>query len=171
MIDKDIGTQVEFAAELLDVRAPSKGEQIDAAGSLQEQLQLAIDGLAPCVSLIKEAFHNLSQEEVEFLYQNAQKVWLPDEKITPRDLARLLALSQKVDLSKLFEATSLLLSKLVHINFEQHTDVKTPLNETQTKILPFNIPESLRCVNLPENSDNLPMNILPSPGGKGLGEG
>ena len=174
LVDKDIGNQVEFAAELLDVRAPSKGKQIDAAGSLQEQLQLAIDGLAPCVSLIKEAFHNLSQEEVEFLYQNAQKVWLPDEKITPRDLARLLALSQKVDLSKLFEATSLLLSKLVHINFEQHTDVKTPLNETQTKILPFNIPESLRCVNLPENSDNLPMNILPSPVGKGLrggGEG
>ena len=105
------------------------------------------------------------------MYQNAQKVWLPDEKITPRDLARLLALSQKVDLSKLFEATSLLLSKLVHINFEQHTDVKTPLNETQTKILPFNIPESLRCVNLPENSDNLPMNILPLPCWEGVKEG
>src|SRR3989339_2019058 len=92
LIDKDIGTQVEFAAKLLDVRTALKREQIDAAGSLQEQLQLAINGLAPCVSLIKDAFHNLSQEEVEFLYQNAQKVWLPDEKITPRDLARLLSL-------------------------------------------------------------------------------
>src|SRR3990167_4815498 len=103
VVDKDISNQVKFAAELLDIRSPSKGEQSDAAGSLQEQLQLAIDGLAPCVSLIKETFHNLSQEEFEFLYQNTQKVWLPDEKITPKDLARLLALSQKVDLSKLFE--------------------------------------------------------------------
>ena len=170
VVDKDISNQVKFAAELLDIRSPSKGEQSDAAGSLQEQLQLAIDGLAPCVSLIKETFHNLSQEEFEFLYQNTQKVWLPDEKITPKDLARLLALSQKVDLSKLFESTSLLLSKLIHINFEQNTDVKIHLNETQTKVLPFNIPESLRSFNLPENPDNLPMNILPSPsiGGKRL---
>src|SRR3990167_9215104 len=151
VVDKDISNQVKFAAELLDIRSPSKGEQSDAAGSLQEQLQLAIDGLAPCVSLIKETFHNLSQEEFEFLYQNTQKVWLPDEKITARDLARLLSLSQKVDLSKLFEATSLLLSKLVHINFEQNTDAKTPLNETQTKILPFNLPESIRCQNTQNN--------------------
>jgi len=150
-VDKDIGTQVEFATKLLDLGFPLKREQIVAAGLLQEQLQLAVDGLAPCVSLMKEAFHNLSQEEVEFLYQNAQKVWLPDEKITPRDLARLLSLSQKVDLSKLFEATSLLLSKLVHINFEQNTDAKTPLNETQTKILPFNLPESIRCQNTQNN--------------------
>lgn len=84
LIDKDIGTQVEFAAKLLDVGFPRKREQIVAAGSLQERLQLIIDGLSPCVSLIKESFHNVSQEEAEFLYQNTQKVWLPDEKITPQ---------------------------------------------------------------------------------------
>ncbi|MDO8140447.1 MAG: PDZ domain-containing protein [Candidatus Brocadiales bacterium] len=171
LTDKDICTQVEFAAKLLDVGSPLKIEQIDAAGSLQEQLQLVIDSLAPCVSLVKESFHNLSQEEVEFLYQNAQKVWLPDEKITPGDLTRLLALSQKVYLSKLFEAVSLLLNRLVLINFEQGTNAKIPPDVTQTKVLPFNIPEYLRCVNLPKNSDNLPMNILPSPGGMGLGGG
>src|SRR3990170_8095205 len=171
LIDKDICTQIEFAAKLLDVGSPLKTEQIDAAGSLQEQLQLAIDGLAPCVSLIKEAFHNLSQEDVEFLYQNAQKVWLPDEKITPKDLTKLLSLSQNVDLSKLFEAVSLLLNKLILLNFEQRTDSNIHQVVTQTKVLPFNIPESLRCVNLPQNSDNLPMNILPSPGERGFGGG
>ena len=169
LIDKDICTQVEFAAKLLDVGFPLKIEQIVAAGSLQEQLQLSIDGLAPCVSLIKESFHDLSNEEVEFLYQNAQKVWLPDEKITPQDLTRLLALSQKVDLPKLFEAVSILLNKLTLLNFEQRTDANTPQDVAQTKVLPFNIPESLRSVNLPQNSDNLPMSILPSTGGKGLG--
>lgn len=171
LVDKDIGNQVKFAAELLDIRYPLKGEQIDADGSLQEQLQLAIDGLAPCVSLIKEAFRNLSQEETEFLHHNALNVWLPDEKITPADLERLLALAQKADLSKLFVAMSLLLGKLIHINFEQNTDVKTPLNVIQTKLLPFNIPESIRCVNLPENSDNSPTNRLSSTCGKGLEEG
>ena len=171
MIGKDIGTQVEFAADLLDVRYPSKGKQIDAAGSLQEQLQHVIDSLTPCVSLTKGAFHALSHEDVEFLYQNAQKVWLPDEKITPKDLTKLLSLSQNVDLSKLFEAVSLLLNKLILLNFEQRTDSNIHQVVTQTKVLPFNIPESLRCVNLPENSDNLPMSILPSPGGRGLGGG
>lgn len=171
MIDKDIGTQVEFAADLLDVRYPSKRKQIDAVGSLQERLQLIIDGLAPCVSLIKESFHNLSREEAEFLYQNTQKVWLPDEKITPQYLTRLLALSQKIDLSKLFEAVSILLNKLTLLNFEQLTEANTPQDAAQTKVSPFNLPESLRSVNLPQNSDNLPMNILPSPGGRGLGGG
>src|SRR3990167_1866841 len=126
MIDKDIGIQVEFAADLLDVRYPSKGKQIDAAGSLQEQLQHVIDSLTPSFSLTKRAFHALSHEDVEFLYQNAQKVWLPDEKITPKDLTKLLALSQNVDLSKLFEAVSLLLNKLILLNFEQRTDANTP---------------------------------------------
>src|SRR3989337_674064 len=171
MINKDICTQVEFAAKLLDVGSPLKREQSDAAGSLQEQLQHVIDSLTPCVSLTKGAFHALSHEDVEFLYQNAQKVWLPDEKITPKDLTKLLSLSQNVDLSKLFEAVSLLLNKLILLNFEQRTDSNIHQVVTQTKVLPFNIPESLRCVNLPENSDNLPTNILPSTAGKGVGGG
>ena len=151
LIDKDICTQVEFAAKLLDVGFSLKIEQIVAAGSLQEQLQLIINGLAPCVFLTKEAFHNLSQEEVEFLYQNAQKVWLPNEKITPQDLARLLALSQNVNLSKLFEAVSILLNKLTLLNFEQRTDANTPPDIAQTKVLPFNLPEPIRCQNTQNN--------------------
>ena len=144
LVDQDIFTQVAFAAKLLDVRYPLKREQSDAAGSLQEQLQRVIDSLVPCVSLIKGAFHDLSHEEVEFLYQNAQKVWLPDEKITPQDLTRLLALSQNVDISKLFEAVSILLNKLTLLNFEQRTDANTPQDVAQTRILPFNLPEPIR---------------------------
>ncbi|MBM2817380.1 MAG: hypothetical protein HW421_4142, partial [Ignavibacteria bacterium] len=151
LIGKDICTQVEFAAKLLDVGSPLKIEQIVAADSLQEQLQLVINGLAPCVSLIKEAFHNLSQEEVEFLYQNAQKIWLPNEKITPQDLTRLLTLSQKVDISKLFEAVSILLNKLILLNFEQQTDSNIHQDVAQTKVLPFNLPEPIRCQNTQNN--------------------
>jgi len=151
MIDKDIGIQVEFAADLLDVRYPSKEKQIDAADSLQEQLQHVIDSLTPCVSLTKGAFHALSHEDVEFLYQNAQKVWLPDEKITPKDLTKLLSLSQNVDLSKLFEAVSLLLNKLILLNFEQRTDSNTSQDVAQTKVLPFNLPEPIRCQNTQNN--------------------
>lgn len=151
LVDQDIFTQVAFAAKLLDVRYPLKREQSDAAGSLQEQLQRVIDSLVPGVSLIKGAFHDLSHEEVEFLYQNAQKVWLPDEKITPQDLTRLLALSQNVDLSKLFEAVSLLLNKLILLNFEQRTDSNTPQDVTKTKVLPFHLPEPIRCQNIQNN--------------------
>jgi len=151
LIDKDIGTQVEFAAKLLDVGFPRKREQIVAAGSLQERLQLIIDGLSPCVSLIKESFHSLSREEAEFLYQNTQKVWLPDEKITPQDLTRLLTLSQKVDISKLFEAVSILLKELTLLNFEQLTEANTPQDAAQTKVSPFNLPEPIRCQNTKNN--------------------
>jgi len=151
LIDKDIGTQVEFAAKLLDVGFPRKREQIVAAGSLQERLQLIIDGLSPCVSLIKESFHSLSREEAEFLYQNTQKVWLPDEKITPQDLTRLLTLSQKVDISKLFEAVSILLKELTLLNFEQLTEANTPQDAAQTKVSPFNLPEPIRCQNTQNN--------------------
>ncbi len=151
LIDKDVGTQVEFAAKLLDVGFLLKIEHIVAADSLQEQLQLIIDSLAPCVFLIKESFHNVSQEEAEFLYQNAQKVWLPDEKILPQDLTRLLTLSQEVDISKLFEAVSILLNKLTLLNFEQRTDANTPQDVAQTKVLPFNLPEPIRCQNTQNN--------------------
>ncbi len=151
LIDKDIGTQVEFAAKLLDVGFPRKREQIVAAGSLQERLQLIIDGLLPCVSLIKESFHSLSREEAEFLYQNTQKVWLPDEKIMPQDLTRLLTLSQKVDISKLFEAVSILLKELTLLNFEQLTEANTPQDAAQTKVSPFNLPEPIRCQNTQNN--------------------
>ncbi|MBI5677024.1 MAG: hypothetical protein HZC52_00715 [Planctomycetes bacterium] len=118
---------------------------------MQEQLQRIIDGLAPCVFLTKKAFHNLSQEEVEFLYQNAQRVWLPNEKITPQDLTRLLTLSQKVDISKLFEAVSILLNKLTLLNFEQRTGANTHHDVTQTKVSPFNLPEPIRCQNSQDN--------------------
>src|SRR3989304_5156912 len=151
LIDKDICTHVEFAAKLLDVGSPLKREQSDAAGSLQEQLQHVIDSLTPCVSLTKGAFHALSHEDVEFLYQNAQKVWLPDEKITPQELIRLLALSQNVDLSKLFEAVSILLNKLTLLKFEQRTDANTHQDVTQTKVSPFNLPEPIRCQNTQNN--------------------
>ncbi|MFN3531154.1 MAG: PDZ domain-containing protein [Candidatus Brocadia sp.] len=135
-------------------------QKIEAADSLQGQLQCIIDSLAPCVSLIKESFHNLSQEEVEFLYQNAHKIWLPDEKIEPQGLARLLALSQKVDIAKLFEATSLLLSKLIPVFSEQKIDAakKAHSDVLQTKVMPFQLSESLRCKNLQGISDEVIMN-------------
>ncbi|MCF6153837.1 MAG: PDZ domain-containing protein [Candidatus Brocadia sp.] len=121
----------------------------EATDPLQGQLQLIIDSLAPSVSLIKEAFGNLPQEELEFLYQNAHKIWLPDEKIETQDLARLLALSQKVNLSKLFEAASVLLGKLVPGHSEQGIDA---LKKTHP-------------------GDLLSIDRIPSPGGRGFGGG
>lgn len=132
-------------------------QKMEAADSLQGQLQCIIDSLAPTVSLIKEAFSNLPQEELEYLYQNAHKIWLPDEKIGDQDLARLLALSQKVDLARLFEATSLLLSKLVPVFSEQKIDAakKTHSDVLQTKVMPFQLSESLQCENLQGISEGI----------------
>lgn len=130
-------------------------QKMEAGDSLQGQLQCIIDSLAPCVSLIKEAFGNLSQEELEFLYQNAHKIWLPDTKIEPQDLARVLTVSQKVDLAKLFEATSLLLSKLVPVcSGQEINDLRKMHPDTiQTKISPFHLSEFLQCINAPEKTD------------------
>lgn len=170
----DICDQIEYVAELLDVK-PNKlninkspkasadieqTQKMEAADPLQGQLQCIIDSLAPCVSLIKEAFRNLSPEEVEFLYQNAHKIWLPDEKIEPQDLAKLLALSQKMDLAKLFEATSLLLSKLIPVFSEQKKDATKKIHSDvlQTKVMPFQLSESLQCKNLQGISDEVLMN-------------
>lgn len=142
-------------------------EQRQKAGmtesSLQEKLQCVVHSLVPCISLIKEAFSNLSQEETEFLYQHVHKIWLPDERIEPQNLSRLLALSQKADLAKLFEAGSLLLHNLSPLCFpmneftgstEKWLDVikKTQQDADQANILPFLLPESLRGANLRNDS-------------------
>ncbi len=128
-------------------------QKMEAAGSLQGQLQRIIDSLSPAVSLIQEAFRSLSQEELEFLRQNAHKVWLPDEKIEPQDLARILALSQKVDLAKLFDAALLLMSKLFPFYYEQGINdrKKTHPDAIQTNLLPFHLSESLCGTTPPEN--------------------
>lgn len=126
------------------------------AVSLQEQLQVVIDSLVPCVSLIQQAFCNLSPEETEFLYQNAHTVWLPDEKIESQDLVRLLTLSQRVNLARLFDAASLLLNKLYPMclpltdatgDCKQETDTlgKTLPDAIQMNVSPFRIPASLLC--------------------------
>ena len=146
IFDKDTFGQITFAAEMLDINFLPAVERNDVADSLQGQLQSVIDSLDSCVSLVKGAFRNLSREEFEFLYQNAHKIWLPNEKVESQDLAKVLALSQKVDLPKLFEAESLLLSKLTQIYSGQGTGTAKKINcdATQTNILPFHIPESIQ---------------------------
>lgn len=148
-------------------------QKIEPADSLQGQLQRIIDSLVPSVSLVQEAFHDLSREEVEFLYQNAHKIWLPDVKVGTQDLARLLALSQKVDLARLFEAASLLLSKLDPICCEQGIDAlkKTYLNATQMNISPFHIPANNIDGARGRKTGDLATDSLPSTGGRGLGGG
>ncbi|MBE7446069.1 MAG: PDZ domain-containing protein [Planctomycetia bacterium] len=118
--------------------------------SLQGQLQGVIDSLVACVSSVQGAFHDVSQDDAEFLYQNAHKIWLPDEKIAPQDLSRLLVLSQKVNLARLFEAAVTLLEK---------TDVlqKAHFDGTKTPVSLFNIPESLRSENHQEGTE-IPQN-------------
>ncbi len=145
------------------------GEQRQKAGmtapSLQEKLQHVIHGLVPCVSLVKEAFSNLSQEETEFLYQHVHKIWLPDERIEHQSLSRLLALSQKADLARLLEAASLLLYNLSPLCFpmneftcssEQWLDAikKTQQDTDRANILPFLLPEPLRGAN-PRNDSGV----------------
>ncbi len=156
LVEKNVGTQLAFAAELLDVSSqqmPDTGEngvksqEATAVHSPQEQFQSLINGLASCVSLVKESFGDLSRDEFEFLYHNTQKVWLPDEKIDAQNLARLLTFSQKVGFEKLFQAASLLLSKLVLEGSERGiAGIKKPSHEgTQIKLSPCNLPESMHC--------------------------
>lgn len=207
---KDFCAQPGYAAELLDIKIDwpddrdegmanktvippdaDPHKKIRTSDSLQEQLQVIIDSLPSCVALVEEAFRDLSPEEVGFLYQNAHKVWLPNEKIEPQDLARILALSQKINLAKLFKATSLLLSQLAPFRYEQgaagqekaHPDAISPT------VTPFHLPASLQCANHQEIPDeasmrdkssesvavtgetktgDLPINRTPSPGGKEL---
>ncbi len=124
-------------------KIPPDTEQLpetETTDSLQGQLQGVIDSLVSCVSSVQGAFCNLSQEDSEFLYQNTHKIWLPDEKIAPQDLARVLSLSQKVNLARLFEASAVLLEK-TDVLKKAHTD------GTKTPVSPFHIPESLRTEN------------------------
>lgn len=131
--------------------------------SLQEKLQYIIDSLVPCVSLVREAFGNLSQKEIEFLYQNIHRIWLPDERVESRSLSRLLTLSQKTDPAKLFKAASLLLYKLslcfslndLTGNSEQGINAvkKTQQYVDHVNLLPFSLPESIQYVGLGSSSD------------------
>ncbi len=128
----------------------------ETTDSLQGQLQGVIDSLVSCVSSVQGAFHDVSQEDAEFLYQNAHKVWLPDEKIAPRDLAKVLSLSQKVNLANLFEAALVLLEKIDNLK-------KTYPDAIQAHVSPFHIPESLRRRNQqgsPESLQNYAGDIL-----------
>ena len=147
IFDKDTFGQITFAAEMLDIWSMPAVEKNDVVDSLQVQLQSVIDSLDSCVSLVKGAFRNLSSEEFEVLYQNAHKIWLPNERLNHKTFAaKVLALSQKVDLPKLFEAESLLLNKLIPIYSVQGTGTakKINCNATQTNILPFHLPEPLQ---------------------------
>ncbi len=130
-------------------------KETEKTDSLQKQLQMVIDSLPSVVSLVKEAFRDLSKEEFDFLYQNAHKVWLPNERIESHDLARVLALSQKVDLAKLFKATSLLLSKLSLATDEQDIAERKKRypGSIQTNLSPFCLPASLQGARQPEISD------------------
>lgn len=177
-------------------RIPLHTEQLQKRETtgLQGRLQGVVDRLPSIVSLIKEAFRDLSRDEAEFLCQNAHKVWSPNEKIEPKDLARVLALSQKVDLVKLFHAISLLLSQLTLFTYEQGIagQEKTHPKAMQTKVLPFRLPASLQGAHQPEIPDEAAMHLklaediggtrgretddvstdsTPSPGGRGLGGG
>ncbi|NUO07828.1 MAG: PDZ domain-containing protein [Candidatus Brocadia sp.] len=179
---KDLCDQLWYAAELLDVKMdllnvglettppspPCEGEKMETTDSLQGQLQIVIDSLPSCESLVKGAFSALSQEEVEFLYQNAHKIWLPEEKIETQDLARILALSQKVNLTKLFEAASVLLSRLAPVclppaDFARDSEhgmaamKKIHPDAMQVKLLPFHLPVSLQCANQQEIPDEASM--------------
>lgn len=152
----DEGVVVKFPWGTPDTEQLKKMKTTD---SLQGQLQIVINSLPSGVLLVKEAFRDLSKEEVEFLYQNAHQVWLPNEKIEPQDLTRVLALSQKVDLTKLFKVTSLLLSKLAPAIYEQGIAgrEKTQPEAIQTNLSPFCLPASLQGANQPEISDGVPM--------------
>ncbi|BBO18289.1 conserved hypothetical protein [Candidatus Brocadia pituitae] len=168
---KDLRSQIDYAAALLDVKdEQDKGvvnkasgvspdaeplKEMEKTDSLQKQLQMVIDSLPSVVSLVKEAFRDLSKEEFDFLYQNTHKVWIPNERIESHDLARVLALSQKVDLAKLFKATLLLLSKLSLATDEQGIAErkKTYLGSIQTNLSPFCLPASLLGARQPAISD------------------
>lgn len=194
---EDVRAQIGFAAALLDESPgiPPHTEQLQKMGTtgLQRQLQIVVDCLPSCVSLVKEAFSGLSQGEVKFLYQNAHKVWLPNEKVGPKDLARVLALSQKVDLAKLFQATSLLLSQLAPFSDEQGIAGQEKIHPEamQTKVSPFRLPASLQGAHQPEipneadmslkpaediggargrKTDDVSPDSIPSPGGRGASQ-
>ena len=163
LVEKNVGTQLAFAAELLDIpsqQMPDTGEngvksqEATAVNSPQEQFQSLINGLSSCVSLVKKSFGDVSRDEFEFLYQNTQKVWLPDEKIDAQNLARVLTLSQKVEFEKLFQAASLLLSKLVPEGSALGiAGIKKPSHDgSQIKLSPCNLPESMLCQHTQGNS-------------------
>ncbi|KAB2833001.1 MAG: hypothetical protein F9K48_09365 [Candidatus Brocadia sp.] len=146
--------------------SPDTGQSANKIGTtdLQGKLQVVVDSLPFIVLLVKEAFRDLLKEEVDFLYQNAHNVWLPNERLEPQDLARLLALSQKVNLAKLFEAASLLLSKLVPFSDEQGIAdrERTHPEAQQTKVSPFRLPASLQGADQQEIPDEASIRYKPS---------
>lgn len=186
---KDVCAQIGFAAALLDVKSNTcnitpeaisafptsagdnkspnvlsgTGQSTNKIGAtdLQGKLQVVVDSLPSGVSLVKEAFRDLSKEEVDFLYQNAHIVWLPNERIEPQDLARALALSQRAGLAKLFNAASLLLSKLAPFSDEQGMadQEKTHPEALQTKISPFHLPAFLQGADQQRISDEAPQDF------------
>lgn len=142
------------------------------ATDLQGKIQVVVDSLPYLVLLVKEAFRDLSEEEVDFLYQNAHTVWLPNTRIEAQDLAMILTLSQKVDLAKLFSATTLLLRKLAPFFDEQGIDNQenTHSEAPQTKVSAFRLPASLHGANQPKISDEVFLGYKPSENVAGAGE-
>ncbi|MDR4508355.1 MAG: PDZ domain-containing protein [Candidatus Brocadiaceae bacterium] len=137
VLKKDILDQIHFLAELLDIRFPAFTEKRDVSDSLQQQLQSVIDHLASCVTLIREAFNALSPEECDFLRKYGPAVWHPDERIEDQKLSRFLELSLKVDLSKLFEAATILLKEADRI-------AKTPPEGTRINLTALHLPHSIQ---------------------------
>ncbi len=169
---KDAEAQIGFAAELLDikpnnVKSPSpdsscekEGERKAALASgepiaspspktevpdtLQQRLQSVIDTLLSSASCARGAFRNLSREEFDFLYQHTQKIWMPDRKIEPDNLARVLELSRKADLARLFEAALPLLDKLAAVCPGEGADKRI---SAELSLQPFSLPIPVLPVN------------------------
>lgn len=151
-LEESIAGQVRSAAKLLDVEF-SEREEINHEGDLQASIQRLINDIVPCVSLIKEVFDALTEDEFDFLYQSAQKMWVPEETIEPSDMARVLELSKKVDPSGLFEAVTLMLHRIEDIR-------KYDGDLTQTALQPFTLSAFL------QGADNIKI-----PSGKKAGRG
>ncbi|MBM4054566.1 MAG: PDZ domain-containing protein [Planctomycetes bacterium] len=139
--------QIQSAAKLLDVEFSLNEEGVNSGGDLPSQIQGLIDDIVPCVSFISDAFHTLTKEEFDFLYQSAQKIWIPNETIEPSDIAKALELSQKVDLSKLFKAAALMLNRIESLKNQKD-------DQAETHLQPFNIPTSLKNTSTTETSSD-----------------
>ncbi len=154
-LEESIAGQVRSAAKLLDVEFSEREEreEINHDGDLHASIQRLINDIVPCVSLIRGAFGALAEDEFDFLYQSAQKIWVPEETIEPSDMARVLELSKRVDLSGLFEAVMLMLHRIEDIR-------KYDGDLTQTALQPFTLPALL------QGADNIKI-----PSGKKAGGG
>ncbi|MCF6149199.1 MAG: PDZ domain-containing protein [Candidatus Kuenenia sp.] len=136
-VQENVTDQIRSAAELLDVEFSANEEEVKPDSDLPSHIQGFIDDIVPCVSFVKDAFSALTTEEFDFLYQSAQKIWVPNETIESSDVAKVLELSRKVDLSKLFKAVVLLLNRVESL--KNHRD-----DQSEMCLQPFTLPTFLK---------------------------